>query len=305
MKVLLTGGTGYIGSNLRGVIRDLGHDVRLFVRPRSAGGIDPSYEVVKGDIFDTNACLAAAHGCDVIVHLVGIVREFPARGITFDEYHREATENMINAAKINRVPRFIHMSALGTRANAPSRYHQSKFASEEAVRNSGLRWTIFQPSWISGNGDHGTELIVDLIRKPVVPMVGGGRMRIQPIAIEDVCAAVSRAVDMPETQGKTYQLGGPDRMSFREMVEKIAGQLGVSIRTVDIPVGLVRPIAAVFERYEWFPASTDQLKLLTEDNVCEIDAFVKTFRIEPRPFSQILPTLFGRAAGAKKNPVML
>ena len=307
MKVLVTGATGYIGSNVRGYIKEMGHDVRLFVRLSSEDKIDTSdsYEVVTGDIFDTNACLAACDGCDVVVHLVGIAREFPAKGITFDQYHRAATENIINAAKIGGVPHFIHMSALGTRDNAPSIYHQSKFTGEEVVRQSGLRWTIFRPSWIFGEGDHGTKLIVNLIHKPVVPLVNGGSMMLQPISIDDVCAAVSKSIEMPETQGKTFELGGPDRIAFKDIVGQIASQLGVSIRTMNVSSAMIRPVVAMMERYPWFPVSTDQLRLLTEDNVCGIDPFVKTFQIEPKPFSQIIPTLFGSTGARRKTPALL
>lgn len=307
MKVLVTGGTGYIGGNLRRYIKDMGHDVRLFVRPGSEDKIDTSqsYEIVTGNIFDTNACLAACEGCDVVIHLVGIIREFPARGITFDQYHRAATENIINAARIGGVPRFIHMSALGTRDDAPSAYHRTKFAGEEVVRQSGLRWTIFRPSWIFGEGDHGTQLIVDLLHRPVVPLISGGSMMVQPIAIDDVCTTVSKSIEMPETQGKTFELGGPDRIAFKDIVGQIASQLGVSIRTMNVPAAMIRPIATIMERYPWFPVSVDQLQLLAEDNVCEIDPFVKSFQIEPKPFSQIVPTLFGSSGGKRKTPVLL
>jgi NADH dehydrogenase len=305
MKVLITGGTGYIGSRLRERIRDEGHDVRLLVRIGSEDKVDSSYEVVSGDIFNTNACLRACDGCDAVVHLVGIIREFPSKGITFDQYHRAATANIVDAARRNGVPRFIHMSALGTREGAASAYHQTKWAAEQVVQGSGLRWTIFRPSLVMGSGDDVTRQILGLIHKPFVPLVNGGKTLFQPIALDDVCMAMSKALLMPETQHQIYELGGPDRVAFKDLVEKVAGQLNVQKRTTSVPAWILKPVVALMEKSPSFPVTRDQLLMLAEDNVCEIDRYVKTFQIEPKSLAQILPTLLGESPAARRKPVLL
>ena len=307
MKVLLTGGTGYVGSALREYVRNQGHEVRLLVRAGSEGKIDSpnSYEIIRGDVFNTNACLKACDGCDAVIHLIGIIREFASKGITFDQHHIAATSNIVDAARRTEVPRFIHMSALGARREARSNYHKTKFESEQLVRGSTLRWTIFQPSWIFGSGDHGTRQVVDLIHKPVVPLINGGKMLIQPIALQDVCTVMTKALGMPETQQETYELGGPDKVAFRELVEKVAAQFGVQVRTISVPTWVVRAAVAAFARFPSFPLTTDQLRMLLEDNVCEIDHYVRTFQIEPKSFGEILPTLLGEPARPKKLPVLL
>jgi NADH dehydrogenase len=307
MKVLLTGGTGYVGSALRRYVRDEGHDVRLLVRSGSERKLDArdAYEVTSGDIFNTNACLRACDGCDAVIHLVGIIREYPSRGITFDQHHRVATANILDAARRTGVQRFIHLSALGTRANAASMYHKTKFAAEELVRGSSLRWTIFRPSWIMGEGDHGTRQIADLIRRRVVPLINGGRMLLQPVALHDACTVMAKALHMPETQGKVYDVGGPDRVTFKALVEAIAAEVGLAFRTVAVPAAMLRPVVTLLERVPSFPLTRDQLRMLCEDNVCEIDPYVKTFRIEPKSLKEILPTLFKRPARPGRQPVLL
>jgi NADH dehydrogenase len=293
MRVLLTGGTGFIGSRFRETLREQGHQVRLLVRRGSGHKVasPDSFEIVRGDIFDTNTCLRACDGVDAVAHLIGLIREFPAKGITFDEMHRVATKNILNAAKINGVNRFIHMSALGAKAEAASAYHRTKFAAEGLVRGSELQWTIFRPSWVFSPGEEVSAQIVSLVRKPVVPLIGGGKSLLQPVALEDVCNCMGRALSMPETQGQIYEMGGPDRISFGDIVAKTASSLGATVRRINVPTWALKPVVWSMQRFAFFPLTVDQLKMLSEDNVCEIDPYVKTFQVEPKSFVQALPSL--------------
>lgn len=298
MKILLTGGTGFVGSQLRDYLRRDGHEVRLLVRKESAGKIGDlaksgEFEIVYGDVMETNTCLHACSGRDTVVHLVGIIREHPSRGITFDEMHRVATGNLVNAAKRSGVWRFVHMSALGARDGAASEYHRTKRAAERVVESSGLQYTIFRPGWIFAPGDEMSAMIKDMVRKPVIPLIDGGRAQLQPIAAEDVCHCIAKSLRMPETQGRTYEMGGPDRLTYREVFEQAALLSGNKPKTVSLSGGLLRPVVKALERCESFPLTTDQLKMLREDNVCEIDAYVKTFGVQPASFRQALPAMFG------------
>jgi uncharacterized protein YbjT (DUF2867 family) len=292
MKVLITGGTGYVGSYLRTHIRQLGHDVRLLVRRNSVQKVTSpdDYDIVTGDIFDTNACLRACDGVDAIVHLVGIIREFPAEGITFDQYHRVATANMLNGARRCGVERFVHMSALGTRDDASSVYHRTRRAGEKLVEASKCRWTIFRPSVIFGIGDHFLPQVLDLAKWPVTPVVGGDTV-LRPVAVENVCEAFGHSISMPETQGEVYDLGGADEITFREVIEKVSELAGGSGRFINVPAWLLKPVVAILDRYPSFPITLDQLRMLNEPNTCEVDHFVKTFRIEPASFRAALPDL--------------
>jgi uncharacterized protein YbjT (DUF2867 family) len=297
MKVLMTGATGFVGTRLREVVRKEGHQVRLLVRKESAEAVQKTlpagaYEIVYGDAFETNTCLHACDGCDAVIHLVGIIREFPSKGITFDELHRVATANVVDAARRTGAARFVHMSALGARDDAVSRYHRSKRAAERVVEDSGLRWTIFRPSWIFAPGDELSATIKDIVRKPVIPLINGGKALIQPVALEDVCACMAKALRMPETQGKTYELGGPDRVSYREIFEQAASRAGRKAPTLTVGAGAIRPVVGLFQHCEGFPLTVDQLSMLSEDNVCEIDAFVKTFGVTPASFREAIPAMF-------------
>ncbi len=297
MRVLLTGGTGYVGSRLREFLRDNGHTVRMLVRAQSADKMksiegDDSFEIVYGNIFDTNTCHHAAEGCDAVVHLVGIIREDPSSGITFEELHRVATSNIIDAATRAGVERVVHMSALGASDDAASAYHRTKRAAELIVENSGMRWTIFRPSWIFAPGDELTKMIKDVVGKPVIPLIGGGSALVQPVALDDVCTCMARSLDMPETQGMIYELGGPDRVTYKKVFEQAAAALGRKANTMSVPVWMIRPMVGALQRFKSFPLTVDQLKMLSVDNVCEIDRYVKAFELEPKSFSSAIPGLF-------------
>lgn len=291
MKVLMTGGTGYVGSHLRDYVREEGHDVRLLIRRESTHKVGPAsgFEVTEGDILNTNACLRACDGVDAVVHLVGLIREDRREGVTFDEMHRVATHNIVDAARRSGVERFVHMSALGTRADAASEYHRTKFAAEQIVQSCPMRWTIFRPSFTFARGDLLSRRIKELLSRPIVPLIDGGKSRLQPVALEDVCRCMASALAMPETQGQIYELGGPDRLTFRDLVGHAAVALNRGLKTMSVPAWAVRPAVAALQRFMSFPLTLDQLKMLVEDNVCEIDHYVKTFEIEPKSFLKALP----------------
>jgi NADH dehydrogenase len=297
MKILVTGATGHVGTRLTAVLRENGHDVRLLVRKESADrvkAVSPkdAYEIVYGSVFETNTCLHACDGCDAVVHLIGIIREFPSEGITFDEVHRVAVSNIVDAARRSGVKRFVHMSALGAREDAPSEYHRTKRAGERIVESSGLLWTIFRPSWIFARGDELGRIIKDIVRRPVVPLVNGGGAQVQPIALDDVCACFAKSLRMPETQGHIYELGGIDRVSYREIFEQAAALAGRKARTVSVSASMIRPAVLLLQRFRSFPLTLDELQMLSEDNVCDIDPLVKTFGITPVSFRDSMKELF-------------
>ncbi len=201
MKIFLSGGTGFVGTHLRRALLDSGHHLRLLVHRRQEG-IEAAVDQVRGDVADPATFAAALAGCDAAINLVGIIREAPKAGITFARLHQEATRNVAEAAKKGGVKRFLQMSALGTRRDAASRYHQSKYLAEEWLRASGLDWTIFRPSIIFGPGDAFVNQLSRLVQSlPAVPVIGSGTYRLQPVAVADVARCFVMALEMPETIG--------------------------------------------------------------------------------------------------------
>lgn len=294
MKILLTGGTGYVGQELRDRLRLHGHDVRLLVRRENADKIPAGseFDVVLGDVLDSHACFKAADGCEAIVHLVGIIREFPNAGTTYVAMHTEATFNMVNAASRMGIERFVHMSALGARKDARSRYHTTKSEAESIVKDSNLRWTIFRPSVVFGPNSEFIGELVDLVHRQVVPVIDGGKSLLQPVSLENLTDAMARSMSMPETQGCSYDVGGPDRIRFSDLLDRIAKYYKLHPNTMKVSSLFMKPVVKMMQRFESFPLTVDQLEMLKEDNICDTGAFTSTFGIkELDSFDAALPSL--------------
>jgi NADH dehydrogenase len=284
MKIFLTGGTGFIGGHLRKALLQKGHEIRLLVH-RGGDGEERGVEHVEGDVTRPETFAALVEGCDATINLVGIIREFPGRGITFERLHVEATRNIIKAAKMTGVRRHLQMSALGTRPGAKSGYHQTKFRAEEEVRGSGLDWTIFRPSIVFGPKDDFVNKLAGYIRSyPAIPVIGDGRYRLQPISADDVARCFTMALDMPETIGRTFELCGPDRLPYDDMLDIIGRQMGKDrVARIHNPLTLMAAIVPFMQRFSFFPITMDQVLMLVEENICD-GSWQDTFRFEPERF---------------------
>ena len=248
MKVVVTGGTGFVGRELVTQLALAGYQIDLLTRhPRHEAAVKlarrTGAHIVSGDVFDRSS-LDAFQGAGAIIHLVGIISE--SRRNTFENAHVRATENVVAAARAAGVSRFLHMSALGTRPDAVSRYHQTKWQAEQIVRNSGLDWTIFRPSIIYGPGDQFVNRFTRIARwSPVVPVLGRGTF--QPIPVREVAWCFVRALDQPASIGKTFDLVGPEVLTMAEILKAILATAGRRRLLVRVPLLAARLLARLLE----------------------------------------------------------
>lgn len=285
MKLFIAGGTGFVGGHLCRELLARGHQLRLLVHSRS--GAAAGIEHFPGDVSDAGSCRQGATGCDAVINLVGIIREFPGRGVTFKRLHVEATANMLAAARENGIRRYLQMSALGSRPGAVSGYHRSKYAAEELVAAAGLESTIFRPSLIFGQGDAFVTMLAGYVRSlSAVPVVGSGRYRLQPIAAEDVARCFALALEKPATIGQVYTLCGRDRLNYLELVDAICRALGKSfVLKVKNPLSLMKLVTPLLERFSFFPLTSDQITMLLEESICD-GSWRETFGFEPVGFEE-------------------
>ncbi|HZV82785.1 MAG TPA: complex I NDUFA9 subunit family protein [Geobacteraceae bacterium] len=286
MKLFISGGTGFVGGHLCRELLARGHQLRLLVhsaRPSAETGI----EYFPGDVTDAQSCREGANGCDAVINLVGIIREFPGRKVTFNRLHVEATANMLAAARHNGVGRYLQMSALGSRPGAVSGYHRSKYSAEELVTASGLDYTIFRPSLIFGPGDAFVTMLAGYIRSfATVPVIGDGAYRLQPIAAADVARCFALALEMPATSGQVYTLCGRDRLTYLELVDAIGRAMGKSfVLKIKNPLSLMKLVTPLLEGFSFFPLTTDQITMLLEESICD-GSWQETFGFEPVGFAE-------------------
>ena len=303
MKVLLTGATGFVGREVLRQLHATGHEARVLVRhEKSAAERLPHpnsiAEFHHGDVTQPHSLAGAAQGCDAVIHLVGIISEFG--NVTFERLHVESTRDIVAAAQREGVRRFIHMSALGTRANAASRYHQTKWAAEEIVRTSALDYTIFQPSVIYGAEDHFVNLFAKMARMlPVVPVIGSGTARLQPVSVKIVAACFVGALTNPACLKRTYEVCGPDQLTAVELLDCLFEVSGRKRRKLRIPSAVARLQATVLETtvgaflHKPPPLTRDQVLMLQEDNVGDPSAVEELFGLKQESFSDGIRSYVG------------
>jgi NADH dehydrogenase len=286
MKIFIGGGTGFVGGHLCRELLARGHQLRLLAHGRR-GEEHSGIEHVAGDVTSATDCVAGAKGCDAVINLVGIIREFPGRGITFSRLHVEATRNMVAAARENGIHRYLQMSALGSRPAAVSAYHKSKYAAEELVTAAGLDYTIFRPSLIFGPEDAFVNMLAGFIRRsPLVPVIGDGRYRLQPIAADDVARCFALALEKPETVGKSYTLCGPDRLNYLKLIDVIAKVLGRQfVIKAKNPLLLMKLVTPLLEQFPFYPVTSDQITMLLEESICD-GSWQETFGFAPVGFEE-------------------
>jgi len=289
--LFITGASGFVGRTIVEHALSLGHEVNALVH-RAPPPSDGRVRSVEGDLFDAATMIDPMRGCDVVIHLVGIIRERRSAGITFERIHVDGTRSVVGAASAAGVTRFIHMSALGARPDAPARYHRTKFEAEQIVRQSAPRWTIFRPSLIYGPGGEFWEMEAAWARGTVAPFLfmpyfgrglfghrGGGRL--QPIHVQDVARAFLDAIALPRTIGKTYDLGGAEALTWPQLHRLCAQALvGRQRWVMPIPAWKAKLLTYLIPA-ALLPFNRDQVTMSLEDNTCDLEAFTADFGWTP------------------------
>jgi nucleoside-diphosphate-sugar epimerase len=300
-RIFLTGGGGFVGASVLDALlaSDVSVNALVTTKPldRPAGRVTS----FTGGLLDDRALDAAMAGCDAAIHLVGIIAERPSHGITFDRIHVHGTARVIAAAKKAGVRRFLHMSALGARPDAPSAYHKTKFQAEELVGGSDLDWTIFRPSLIHGPRGEFTRQMAGWARHRKIPflfmpyfargLLGlGGSALVQPIFVDDIARLFVEALAKPDTIGELYPVAGPDRMTWPAMYRTVAEALtGSPKATLPIPIWKAKMLASAIPP-GWLPFEKDQVKMAAEDNICDTTKATAAFGWQARAFADAVGT---------------
>ncbi len=288
--IFITGASGFVGGHLVDYLIAKGHRAACLARSENAQKslAAKGAEVVSGDVTRPETLNGILKSDDFVIHLVGIIEE---KGkATFEAVHRNGTANLVAEAKRAGVRHFFYQSALGADRNSWSGYLRTKAEAEEIVKESGLSQTIFRPSLIIGPWDGFTKKLVEMLKlSPVLPIPGQGKAKFQPVYIKDWLSCINKVIENPCGFLSTYEIGGPEHISYREMVEKLSTALGQHRPAVTIPMGLMRLGALVFEKVLSSPPVTgDQLRLLEQDNISDPKAIEKNFGFVPLSYEEAL-----------------
>ena len=299
-RVFVTGGTGFVGSNVRAALGD--RPMRLLVRDTSryAHLRSDTVELVEGDVTRAESLRGVMDGCRYAIHLVGIIDETGSNG--FDAVIRQGTEHIVVEAERAGVDHLLHMSALGAMDDPAFPYMRAKFRAEAAVRSSTVSWTIFRPSIIFGPGDGFINPLATLVRFPITPVVGDGQSRFMPVSVADVAEVFASSIGRESTFGETYELGGDRIYTFEQMLDAIGDTLGRHHPRINVPVPLIatvvtlsRPLPQVLRP----PVTSEQLKMLRTNNTTDHSA---TDELLGRPPLALADGLGYLKAGARNRP---
>lgn len=298
--VTVFGASGFVG---RHVVRALALDgwrIRAVCRrPHLAeflmtSGVPGQIEIYRGNVRNPNSVAAALHGADAAVNLVGVL--YGKGRQNFEVMHVDAAAHIAEAAHAAGISRLVHISAIGANRTAPSRYAQTKGEGEMRVRETLPDAVILRPSLIFGPDDDFFNKFAGLAQvAPALPLISGGQTRFQPVYAGDVAAAVARALTDTTVRGKTFELGGPQTYSFKDLMRYILSQCGRKRYLVPLP----SPVAKIAAFFLQMPAhflpfapllTVDQVRLLANDAVVADGAFtLADLSIRPHSVEEIVP----------------
>jgi NADH dehydrogenase len=310
--ILLTGASGFVGSAFLPALIDAGHTVNALVRS------DASRDKVRrrltqqqgakvrfhsGDVTRPDSLGPAMAGVDTVIHLVAIPRDMNG-GKDLTRVNTVGTANVVDAMRAAGVQRMIHQGALGVTDDPSLHYGSSKARAEKLVAQSDLDWTILKPSLLFGARDGFFNVIADLVRPPLgaVPIPARQRSRFQPLWVGDLARIVVQLLERPDTVGRSFELGGPDQLTYREMVEEVIRATDRRRVIIPVPLPLIKLVARGSEMVRLpFPVASDQLRQLAFDNATAPDAVESAFGFRPRPIRGNLDYL-KRGVGGQDPP---
>jgi uncharacterized protein YbjT (DUF2867 family) len=287
VRVAITGGTGFVGSNTARALLGAGHEVVLVSRGTRRVAAREGLTVARADVIAGKGLADAFAGCDAVVHLTAVIREKGKQ--TFDAVIRRGTENVVAAARTAGVAHLLYLSAIGADPDPRFPYHYAKWMAEQAVRASGLGFSTLRSSLIFGPGDGFFTTLGALVRYsiPVVPIAGDGGALFQPISVDDVVRCIVVSLERGPSMSK-IEIGGPELLSYEGIVDIIHDAIGAGMRIkVHVPVPALMPVAAVMDKVLPNPPVTPaQLRMLARSNITRIDAVRHAFGFSPIAFSE-------------------
>lgn len=280
--LLITGATGFVGRRLLKKIIDKRIKARCLIRNKKKidGDGDNELEIIQGDLSDRDALYDATQSVDTVVHLAAVIKSSDPN--EFMNVNVHGTKNLVEACVKNRVKRIIYVSSLDVTLNETNIYGKTKAIGEDIIKNSNIDYIILRPSLIYGKGSKDITLLTELInRYPLIPVVGNGEGKLQPVYVDDVCDAIVKLIES-DKKNKIYHIAGEQKISLNDLIDKIAGLSSRQVIKVHVPLWLLwlpLKLYSLIARNSMI--NYESLNLLTNDKTCEIDAIKNDFHFKP------------------------
>lgn len=278
MRVLVVGGTGFIGTALCAELKRRGHDVTAMARNPGGSDLPGGVSKAMGDVTEYGSISESFEGMEVVYNLVALSPLFKPSGgdRMHDRIHRQGTENVVRAAEEHGVDHLIQVSALGADPNGATAYIRAKGEAEEIVKSSSLRYVIFRPSVIFGDGGEFVSFTKKLAPPYLTPLPGGGKTRFQPIWIGDLTPMLADSIEDDTYDGGVYEIGGPEQRTLAEIARLVHGSEGRPMTVVPVPMALAKVGLTVLGSLPGAPMGADQYRSLQFDNTTDhndVEAF--------------------------------
>lgn len=297
--ILVTGGTGFIGSAVVERLLEAGHQVAVLGRDESKinGMFGQRVQAREADVRDVDSLTRAFKGADVVVNAVQFPSspiEIPRLGWTFEEVDYKGTCNQIDAAKANSVRRFVSISGVGADIEADKHWFRFKGLADQYVAASGIEWTVIRNTWVYGPRDASLNRLLGFSRfLPFVPMFGDGRQEMQPVFIDDVGRIVAAAVVEPAAVNQTFELGGPDVMSMNDVLNTALNVMGRRRFLLHQPILAGKVLGRLAALLPKPPLSTDAVDFIAAPAVADNQNLMSVFNPELTSLKDGLATYLG------------
>lgn len=282
MKVLVAGGTGFLGRAIVSQLLADGHDVGVLSRSQHPSNpLDAGIGWEQGDVVEPKTLDGKLDGYDAVVDAVQFPNspiENPKKGFTFERIDLGGTKNLVDAARSQGVAHFIGLSGVGSAEKAPYHWQRFKWWEEEHIRNSGVVYTIFRPSWVYGPHDVSLNRFLGFARfLPFIPVIGNGKTRINPLFVGDLARHVSMALQIPEARGEVFEIGGPDVLTMDEVIRTALKTAGKRRFLLHQPKTLMKVVGAVAQHLPGRPLTPDAIDFITMDGVADTSRLTAVF----------------------------
>lgn len=289
MKIVVAGGTGFLGRHITRALLDSGHEVAVLGRTPGKVASIPALAgatAVQGDVTDPSSLTGALDGAEAVVNAVQFPNhpiEVPRRGLTYDRYDRQGTENLLSEARRAGITKFVYISGAGADVTSEKTWYRAKGLAERAIADSGIEWTVLRPSWAYGPEDKALNKFALMARfLPVIPRLGLAPQRVQPVHVDDIALAVVRIFERWQS-GRTYEIGGPDVLTMHEIIETLLRILGLKRLIVPVPLPLAKLGTAPLILLPKPPMTPQGIDFAVQDGIVDISGLRSNLEVHPVP----------------------